>query len=75
MKESFVNRKSRAFFRGKKATLLRTQTSIGGVEIKENETVTLIGQHDKFKSDFNIETEDGREIHGIDCEYLELVKE
>lgn len=75
MTESFVQRNSKAFFRGKRAVLLKEYSNMGGETIREGETVMITGKNKDFPTDLNIENSDNVCIDGIYCTDLELIKE
>ena len=74
MTSQFVSRKSREFFRGKKAIVTTEQQNLGGEIIKKDEVVTILCKNQRSKDDLDIESESGVKISGVWCEYLELVK-
>lgn len=74
MKQSFVKRNSRDFFRDKKATVSVSQKNLGGEIINKDEVVTILCKNQRCNTDLDIKSENGVIIHGVGCEYLELIK-
>lgn len=73
MTSTFLKRKSRAFFQGKKAKVLVKQRNLGGEEIQQNEIVEIIGKTYVSDISLDIKSESGVVIHNVWCEQLELI--
>jgi len=74
MTTAFVQRNTRDFFDGKKATLTMEYKNLGDEKIKAGSVVTIIGKHYTFKNHLNIKSKKGIQIYGVDLEHLELIK-
>lgn len=75
MTSSFLKRKSRDFFRGKKAEVLVKQRNLGGDEINPGEIVTILQKTPGSDISLDIKSHRGITIYGVWCEQLELVKD
>lgn len=75
MTSTFLKRKSREFFRGKKARLITKVRNLGGQEIEKDEIVTILRKSTNSDISLDIKSDSGIEIGNVWCEQLELLKD